>query len=92
MRAKSTDLVPDMNVKITRREFHKTHDKAQKAQKRVQDGNLYKLSTAEMQQILADLEAGQYLTDAETGPNFTYGPSYRSEIFLVKAKLRTCKL
>lgn len=92
MRAKPTDLVPDMKVKITRREFHKIHDEAHKAQKRVREGDLYKLTIEEMQLIVANLERGQHLTEEEKGPDFMFGPSYRAEIALVKAKIRTCKL
>ncbi len=82
-------LMPEMTIKVTLAEFETTHARAGEARGRVEKrGELDKLSIAELYQVLADLRAGQRLSDAEDGPDFEFTPSYSLAILAVLAELR----
>jgi len=73
---------PEMKIRVSLGEFHSTHDRAHAAQRRVLDG-LSTMSTNELTNALADLQAGQRLTNAEDGNDFMYASSYHQEIKMV---------
>lgn len=82
-------ILTEMSVEITVGEFHRIHDIALAAETKVEAGGLDKLQTSELVSILQDLEAGQRLTKAETGPDQMYAHSYYDAIDEVKKEI--CK-
>ncbi len=83
------DFVSDMEIEVTFREFHKTHDAARMAENSVKDARLEEFPTEFLVQLLATLKAGQRLTDAETGPDSHYAHSYNDNICRVMEELKT---
>jgi hypothetical protein len=81
---------PDMNVRVSLGTFHQTHNAASDA-KALLEAGIEKLSTAKLEEILANLRAAQRLTDAEAGSDFMYATSYREEIRQVVAHLELRK-
>lgn len=82
-------LTPEMTIEVTLGDFHATHDRAGVARERTEKGKeLDKLSVPGLRQILADLRAGQRLTDAEDGPDFMFAADYSLSILAVVAELR----
>jgi hypothetical protein len=78
---------PDMAVKVTISDFHRTHEKAGRAEGLVGKGAKTR-SVKKLRQALAELRAAQDLSNAETGPDRMYAASYREEIKKVEAELR----
>jgi hypothetical protein len=73
-------LLSDMKVEVTVGEFHRIHDVAEVAECEIKNSDLSKLSTTRLLEILRSLEAGQRLTDAETGVDAVYAHSYTDSI------------
>jgi hypothetical protein len=82
------DLLTDMKVEVTVGGFHRTHDVAGLAETIVAKGNLDKLLTSKLLNFLKNLEAGQRLTDAETGPDFMFAHSYTDSIRAVEKEIK----
>ena len=78
-----TVSTPEMTIEVSLGQFHRTHDRARAAQKKVQS-DMSAMNTAEMETALTDLRAGQRLTDAEDGADFMYADNYNQEIRLVR--------
>lgn len=78
---------PDMAVKVTLADFHRTHEKAGRAGD-LCEGSLKRLSPKKLRQVLADLQDAQGLSDAETGSDCMFAADYREEINRVNAELR----
>ena len=87
MQFDSSALTPEMRIDISLGEFHSTHDRAHTAQRKVLN-KLSTMSTDELATVLADLQAGQRLTDAEDGDDFMYASSYHQEIKMVVEAIR----
>ena len=87
---KRNELLPEMSIEITVGEFHDTHDAAIKA-KDLLKTDISKLSLSNLKKALEKFEAGQELTDAETGPDFMYAPDYRAEIKLIEKEIEKRK-
>lgn len=77
---------PEMSIDVSLGEFHGTHDKAYKAKELVRAGP-DKLSLSDLRKALAQMEAGERLSAAETGPDCMYAPDYSDEIKLAEAEL-----
>ena len=78
---------PDMRIDVSLGTFHDTHDVAGEALERVRKG-LKGVGRKELKELLANLEAGQDLTDAETGIDAMYAMQYNDEIKLVRQALK----
>lgn len=87
---KRSELLPEMSIEITVGEFHDTHDAAIKA-KDLLKTDISKLSLSNLKKALKKFEAGQELSDAETGPDFMYAPDYRAEIKLIEKEIEKRK-
>jgi hypothetical protein len=81
------DLLSEMSIKVTVGEFHDTHDAAHQVEELLKHG-AENLSVSELTDALQKLNAGQRLTDAETGPDAWCAHSYRDSIALAEKELR----
>lgn len=80
-------LLTEMSIEVTEGEFHDTHDAAHQAEELLKQG-VKNLSVPELEDALQKLNAGQRLTDAETGPDAWCASNYRDSIALVETELR----
>lgn len=86
------EQVSEMKVAVTYRDFHGTHDKALAARKLVRESKSLKgLETARLNEMIAHMQSGQRLTDAEDGPDFMFASDYNSEIRLCQNELASRK-
>ena len=78
---------PDMSIDVSLGEFHGTHDKAREAEKIIEED----LSVFDEKTLIITLNAlrtAQTLSDAETGPDMMYAPSYIEAINKVREELK----
>lgn len=83
----ANEILTEMSVVVTVAKFHETHDAAIAAEASVKEGSLEALSTIQVLKLLRDLEAGQRLTNAETGPDAVFAHSYSESIDLVEREI-----
>ena len=77
------DLVSEMTIKVSFRDFHQIHSEATANQILVQRNDLSTFTKSQLESTLVSLKAGQRLTDAENGSDFMYATSYLHEITIV---------
>ncbi len=77
---------PDMDLVVSLGVFHDTHSAAHQVKDALKNG-VEKLSSDELRTALAKLQAGQRLSDAETGPDFMFAANYIDAIITVQSEL-----
>jgi hypothetical protein len=83
------EQTPGMTINVSLGEFHSTHDVACAAKQAVTgDKDFSGMSVDQLQAFLAQLEAGQRLTDAEDDIDAWCATSYFDEIGKVKGELK----
>lgn len=78
-------FMPGMECKVTVSTFHNVHDMASEAQRQFKEGKY--LTKDDLRIILAKLQAGQSMSDAETGIDFMFAPRYNDDIRAVRAAI-----